>query len=73
MTAKGLTRAAHGQMRGRARLVQMVLHHRRVLGVLAVIDTVSTSAGGIFANAAIAVGVVMWATVTSIVMVPTSS
>lgn len=44
-----------------------------VLGVLAAIDTVSTSAGGIFANAALAVGVVLWVAVTSIVMVRTSS
>jgi hypothetical protein len=46
---------------------------RIVFGVLAVIDTVSTSTGGIFANAAFAVGVVLRATVTSIVMVRTSS
>jgi len=32
-----------------------------------------TGTGGIFANAAFAVGVVLWATVTSIVMVRTSS
>jgi len=44
-----------------------------VLGVLAAIDTVSTSTCGIFANAALAVGVVLWAAVTSIVMVRTSS
>jgi len=44
-----------------------------VLGVLAAIDSVSTFTGGIFANAALAVGVVLWAAMTSIVMVRTSS
>ena len=50
MSAKGLTRAAHGQVRGRARWY-----------------------GWFCTNAAFAVGVVLWATVTSIVMVRTRS
>ena len=41
----------------------------RAVAVLAAIDTVSTSTGGVFANAALAVGVALWAAVTSIVMV----
>jgi hypothetical protein len=53
--------------------VRIKIGRTAVLGVLAAIDTVSTSTGGIFANAALAVGVVLRVAVTSIVMVRTSS
>jgi len=39
-----------------------------LLGALSVIETVSTSTGGIFATGSFAVGVIIWATVSSVFM-----
>jgi drug/metabolite transporter (DMT)-like permease len=71
--AVGAVAAATFTQRVRVRWYGWFCTIAAVLGVLAVIDTVSTSTGGIFANAALAVGVVPWAAVTSIVMVWSSS
>lgn len=71
--AVGAMAAATFIQRVRARWYGWLCTTAAVLGVLAAIDTVSASTGGIFANAPLAVGVVLWVAVTSIVLVRTSS